>query len=53
MKEETEAVCKFFDLEKLHDKVNKEAVWQVLRIYDVGIKGYTVLRVYLFIVYPV
>ena len=26
----------FMDLEKAYDKVNKEALWQVLRVYDVG-----------------
>ena len=26
----------FIDLEKAYDKVNKEALWQVLRVYDVG-----------------
>ena len=25
------------DLEKGYDKVNKEALWQVLRMYDVGV----------------
>ena len=26
----------FMDLEKVHDRVNREALWQVLRMYDVG-----------------
>ena len=26
----------FMDLEKTHDKVSSEALWQVLRMYDVG-----------------
>ena len=26
----------FMDLEKAYDRVNKEALWQVLRIYDAG-----------------
>ena len=26
----------FMDLEKAYDRVNMEALWQVLRIYDVG-----------------
>ena len=28
----------FMDLGKVYDRVNKEALWQVLRIYDVGNK---------------
>ena len=28
----------FMDLEKACDKVNREALWQVLRMYDVGSK---------------
>ena len=24
------------DLEKVYDRVNREALWQVLRMYDVG-----------------
>ena len=28
----------FMDLEKTYDKVNREALWHVLRIYDVGSK---------------
>ena len=28
----------FMDLEKVYDKVNREALWQVLRMYDVGDK---------------
>ena len=27
----------FIDLEKVYDRVNREALWQVLRIYDVGV----------------
>ena len=26
----------FIDLEKAYNRVNKEALWQVLRMYDVG-----------------
>ena len=26
----------FIDLEKAYDRVNKKALWQVLRMYDVG-----------------
>ena len=26
----------FIDLEKVYNRVNRKAVWQVLRIYDVG-----------------
>ena len=35
----------FIDLEKAYDRVNKEALWQVLRMYDVGIKCWVELRV--------
>ena len=41
----------FMDLEKAYDRVNKEAVWQVLRMYDVGGKCLLVLRVCMLIVY--
>ena len=27
----------FMDLKKVYDRVNREAIWQVLRIYDVGV----------------
>ena len=26
----------FMDLEKAYDRVNREALWQVVRMYDVG-----------------
>ena len=26
----------FMDLEKAYERVNREAIWQLLRIYDVG-----------------
>ena len=26
----------FIDLEKAYDRFNREAVWQVLKLYDVG-----------------
>ena len=28
----------FIDLEKVYDRVNREDLWQVLRMYDVGSK---------------
>ena len=28
----------FIDLEKAYNRVNREALWQVLRMYDVGCK---------------
>ena len=29
-------VCGFYTFGKPYDKVNREALWQVLRMYDVG-----------------
>ena len=28
----------FIDLEKVYERVNREALWQVFRMYDVGVK---------------
>ena len=34
---EKKAVCVgFIDLENVYDRVNRETVWQVLRMYNVG-----------------
>ena len=35
----------FMDLEKAYDRVDREALWQVLRMYDVGAKLQMVSRV--------
>ena len=35
-KKEAEVYVRFMDLEKAYDMVNREALWQVLRMYDVG-----------------
>ena len=34
----------FIDLEKAYDKVNREASWQVLGMYDVGSKFFTGIK---------
>ena len=34
MKEKTRAYVGYMDLEKTYDRVNMEALWQVLRMYD-------------------
>ena len=34
----------FIDLERAYDRVNKEALWQVLRLYDVGGKLLSVIK---------
>ena len=36
----------FMNLEKAYDTVNRQALWQVLRMYDVGGKLLSGLRVY-------
>ena len=33
---EMQGVVGFIDLEKVYDRVDREALWQVLRTYDVG-----------------
>ena len=43
----------FMDLEKAYDRVNREALWQVLRMYDVGGKLLNDLRVCMLTVWPV
>ena len=40
----------FIELEKVYHKVNMEALWQVLRMYDVGSKLLVELRIYMLIV---
>ena len=40
----------FIDLLKAYDKVNREALWQVLRMYDVGSKLLMELRACMLIV---
>ena len=34
----------FIDLEKAHGRVNRKALWQVLRMYDVGNKLLSVTK---------
>ena len=34
----------FVDFEKVYDSVKREAVWQVLRIYDVGNKILNIIK---------
>ena len=41
----------FIDLEKVHDRVNREALCQVLRKYDVGVNYWVELRVCMLIVH--
>ena len=40
----------FIDLEKAYDRVNSDALWQVLRMYDVGVNCWAELRVCMLIV---
>ena len=40
----------FMNLEKAYERVNREALWQVLRMYDVGTKLLNGIRVYMLIV---
>ena len=40
----------FMDLEKVYDRVNKEPIWQVLRIYDRVVKFSMELRVCMLVV---
>ena len=35
----------FMDLEKAYNRVSREALWQVLRMYDVGVNSFVELRV--------
>ena len=35
----------FIDLQKSYDRVNREALWHVLRIYDVGGKLLSVIKI--------
>ena len=38
----------FIDLEKAFDRVDREALCQVLRMYDVGVNCWVELRVYIY-----
>ena len=35
-REKSRVYVSFIDLEKMYDRVNREALWQVLRMYDFG-----------------
>ena len=43
----------FIDLGKLYDRVNREALWKVLRMYDVGFKLLSGFRACMLIVHLV
>ena len=45
-----QSVYGFIDLEKPYERVNKEALWQMLRIYDFGVNFRVELRVCMLIV---
>ena len=34
--EETEGVCRFYGVEKVYGRENRELLWQVLRMHDMG-----------------
>ena len=40
----------FIDLEKVNNMINRETLWQVLRMYDVRVKCWVELRVCMLIV---
>ena len=40
----------FIDLEKAYHRVNRESLWQVFRMYDVGVNCWVELRVCMLIV---
>ena len=40
----------FIDLEKVYNRVNREVLWQVLRMYDLGVICRVELRVCILIV---
>ena len=35
------------DLDKAYDRVNRKVLWQVLKMYDVGVNCWKELRVYM------
>ena len=40
----------FVGLKKAYDRVNRKAIWQVLRMYDVGGKLLNGIKIYMLIV---